>query len=129
MSGINKAIILGRLGHDPSTRYTADGKVVTNFSLATSFGKGEAEKTEWHLCVAWDKTAEVIDKYVKKGNRLYVEGELQTRKWEDKEGHPRTTTEIRVFKVEFIDRNEETQQDALPKTTGGVAAMDEDLPF
>jgi single-strand DNA-binding protein len=141
MSGINKVIILGRLGKDPELRYTADGKAIANFSLATSYGRGDTEKTEWHRCTAWEKTAEVIGEYVRKGNRLYVEGELQTRKWQDKDGNDRYTTEINVRKMELLDRNDGSneraedpdQRPAKPAgkkpDTGNIADMDEDIPF
>lgn len=131
MSGINKVILLGRAGKDPETRYTADGKAVTNLSLATSYGKGDSEKTEWHRCTAWEKTAEVIAEYVRKGNRLYVEGELQTKKWKDKDGQDRYTTEVKVFKVELIDRNDNSAQqtETLPKVSGSIEDMDNDIPF
>lgn len=99
MSGINKAIILGRLGDDPIVRYAASGECVTSFSLATSETwkdkQGQKqEKTEWHKVVIWGKLAEIAEKFVKKGSQIYIEGQLQTRKWQDKDGNERYTTEI-----------------------------------
>jgi single-strand DNA-binding protein len=97
---LNKAQIIGRLGQDPETRFLPDGKAVANFSIATGEkwtdkSTGEVkEKTEWHRCVAFGKTAEIIAEYVRKGSQVYVEGKLQTRKWDDKEGVTRYSTEI-----------------------------------
>lgn len=98
MSGVNKAIILGRLGKDPEVRHLENGTTVANFSVATSETwkdkNGEKqENTEWHNCVAWKKTAEIIEKYIKKGDQIYIEGKLQTRSWE-KDGDTRYITEI-----------------------------------
>ena len=142
MSGINKAIILGRVGKDPETRYTAEGKAVTNFSLATSFGKGDAEKTEWHRCTAWEKQAKLVAEYVHKGDQLYIEGELQTRKWQNKDGNDQYTTEIRVFKIEFCGnkggrsdgdepavRHGPAVKTVVVKTAPSVEDMDSDIPF
>ncbi|MBI5015401.1 MAG: single-stranded DNA-binding protein [Deltaproteobacteria bacterium] len=97
--GVNKAILLGNVGKDPEIRYTQSGTAVATFSLATSDRKkgpdGQwADHTEWHNIVAWEKTAEVCSQYVKKGSQIYVEGKIQTRKWQDKEGNNRYTTEI-----------------------------------
>lgn len=96
---LNKAILIGRLGRDPETRYTGGGTPVTNFSIATSETfknkNGEKqEKTEWHKIVAWGKLAEICDKYCKKGGLVYIEGQINTRKWQDKEGNDRYSTEI-----------------------------------
>jgi len=97
---VNKAILVGRLGRDPETRYTSGGQAVANFTLATdeSFKSrsGERQKrTEWHRIVLWGKLAEIAQQYLKKGMLVYVEGRLQTRQWEDKrDGQKRQTTEI-----------------------------------
>ncbi|HKV03520.1 MAG TPA: single-stranded DNA-binding protein [Candidatus Acidoferrales bacterium] len=97
---MNKAILVGRLGRDPETRYTSGGQAVANFTLATdeSFKdrSGERQKrTEWHRIVLWGKLAEIAQQYLKKGMLVYVEGRIQTRQWEDKrDGQKRTTTEI-----------------------------------
>jgi single-strand DNA-binding protein len=96
---VNKAILVGRLGKDPETRYTSGGQAVCNFSLATdeSFKdrSGERQKrTEWHRIVVWAKQAEIAQQYLRKGSLVYVEGRIQTRQWDDKEGQKRTTTEI-----------------------------------
>lgn len=93
---INKAILVGNVGQDPEARSLTNGGVVTNFTLATSIKiKGE-ERTEWHRITVWGQTAEFARDYVKKGAKLYVEGEIKTRKWQDKEGNDRYTTEINV---------------------------------
>jgi single-strand DNA-binding protein len=97
--GVNKVILLGNVGKDPEVRYTQSGTAVATFSLATSDRKkgpdGQwADHTEWHNIVAWEKTAEVCSQYVKKGSQVYLEGKIQTRKWQDKEGNSRYTTEI-----------------------------------
>src|SRR5713101_6539360 len=96
---VNKVILVGRLGRDPETRYTGGGQAVANFSMATDESykdkNGERQKrTEWHRIVVWSKLAEIAQQYLKKGSLLYLEGRLQTREWQDKEGQKRTTTEI-----------------------------------
>ena len=96
---VNKAILVGRLGRDPETRFTGGGQAVANFSLATDRSykdrNGETQKkTEWHKIVAWGKLAEIIQKYVKKGSLIYIEGRIETREWQDKEGQKRTSFEI-----------------------------------
>src|SRR5579871_1171739 len=97
---VNKAILVGRLGRDPETRYTSGGQAVANFTLATDESykdrSGERQKrTEWHRVVLWGKLAEITQQYVKKGMLVYVEGRLQTRQWEDKrDGQKKSTTEI-----------------------------------
>lgn len=104
--GVNKVILIGNVGRDPELRYTAGGTAVAKFSLATSeaWGKGESrkERTEWHRIVCWGKQAEFCGEYVKKGSKLYVEGRIQTRDWEDKEGQKRYTTEIVANTLQFV---------------------------
>ena len=107
MAGINKAILIGNLGRDPELRYTQNGQAVVNFSLATSENwtdkSGErVEKTEWHRIVAWGKTGELCAQYLSKGRTVYIEGRIQTRDWEDKEGVKRQTTEINANTVQFL---------------------------
>lgn len=96
---VNKAILVGRLGRDPETRYTSGGQAVCNFSVATDETykdrNGERQKrTEWHKIVVWGKQAEIAQQYLRKGSLLFVEGRIQTRQWDDKEGQKRTSTEI-----------------------------------
>ncbi len=107
MASVNKAILVGNLGRDPELRYTPNGQAVTNFSLATNESytdkSGErVERTEWHRIVAWGKTAELCSQYLSKGRPVYIEGRLQTREWEDKEGVKRQTTEIVANTVQFL---------------------------
>ncbi len=107
MAGVNKAILIGNLGRDPELRYTQSGQAVVNFSIATSEnwtdkGGERQERTEWHRIVAWGKTGELCAQYLSKGRTVYVEGRIQTREWEDREGQKRTTTEINAQTVTFI---------------------------
>ena len=98
--GINKVIVVGNLGADPDTRFMPSGNAVTNISVATSESWNDKEtgerqeKTEWHRVVFFGRLAEIASEYLKKGSQVYIEGKLQTRKWEDKEGNERWTTEI-----------------------------------
>lgn len=98
--GINKVILVGNLGKDPETRYMPSGKAVTNFSIATSESwtdrqsGDKQERTEWHNVVLFDKLGEIAAEYLRKGSQVYIEGSLRTRKWQDKEGKDRYTTEI-----------------------------------
>lgn len=98
--GINKVILVGNIGKDPETRYMPNGKAVTNFSVATSEAwtdratGDKQERTEWHNVVLFEKLAEIAAEYLKKGSQVYIEGSLRTRKWQDKEGKDRYTTEI-----------------------------------
>ncbi len=114
MAGVNKAILVGNLGRDPELRHTPNGQAVVNFTLATSENwtdkSGERqERTEWHRIVVWGKTAEMCNQYLSKGRTVYIEGRIQTREWEDKDGNKRYTTEINAQTVQFIG----------PRTDGG----------
>jgi single-strand DNA-binding protein len=106
--GVNKVILVGNLGKDPETRYMPNGKAVTNFSIATSESwkdkqTGEQrEQTEWHNIVMYDRLAEIAAEYLKKGSQVYVEGKLRTRKWQDKEGRDRYTTEINANEMQML---------------------------
>ena len=107
MAGVNKAILVGNLGRDPELRTTPNGQSVVNFTLATSETwndkSGERqERTEWHRIVVWGKTAEMCNQYLSKGRTVYIEGRIQTREWEDKDGAKRYTTEINASTVNFI---------------------------
>jgi single-strand DNA-binding protein len=107
MAGVNKVILIGNLGRDPELRYTAGGTAVANFTVATTenwtgkTGQRE-ERTEWHRIVAWGRTAELCAQYLAKGRTVYVEGRIQSREWEDKEGQKRKTTEIVANTVQFL---------------------------
>jgi single-strand DNA-binding protein len=137
MASVNKVILIGNLGRDPELRYTQGGQAVANFTLATSerFANksGEQqERTEWHRIVAWGKTGELCAQYLSKGRSVYIEGRLQTREWEDKEGHKRSTTEIVAQNVTFLGGPRGGQggggADAPPRESGTPPASDE-IPF
>jgi single-strand DNA-binding protein len=104
---MNKVILIGYLGRDPETRFTPNGAAVANFSIATTeryvdkSGKRQ-EKTEWHKIVCWNRTAEIVGEYLKKGSRVALEGKLQTSEWEDKAGAKRYTTEVVVSHLEML---------------------------
>ena len=107
MSGVNKAILIGNLGADPEARYTQGGAAVTNFRIATSekwTGKDgqPQERTEWHRIVTFGRLAETCRDYLSKGRQVYVEGRIQTRQWEDRDGNKRWTTEIVAQTVRFL---------------------------
>lgn len=109
--GVNKVILVGNLGTDPELRETNKaGKSVCNFRMATnsSYGKGafRRDKTEWHHIVVWGPLAELCTEHLKKGSKIYLDGHLQTRKWEDSQGYERVTTEIVAEKIVFLDRKE-----------------------
>ena len=117
--GINKVILIGNLGADPDIRYMPSGEPVANLSLATSESwkdsqSGELrEKTEWHRVVAFRKLAEIIGQYCKKGSKLYIEGRLQTRKWQDQNGQDRYTTEIIADTMQMLDGKRENEPPPL----------------
>ena len=152
--GVNKVILIGNLGSDPEVRYTPDGVPVANFNLATSESwndrnTGERqERTEWHRLVLWRKLAEIAGQYLKKGARIYVEGKLQTRSWDDQSGQKRYTTEVVVNDMQMLDSRSEgggggsgysdrpaggqnagpaAQSEAPPPP--GPGGDDDDLPF
>jgi single-strand DNA-binding protein len=157
MASVNKVILVGNLGRDPETRYSPDGAAITNVSIATTDtwkdkASGEKqEKTEWHRVVFFDRLAEIAGEYLKKGSQVYVEGRLQTRKWTDKEGHERFTTEIRAERMQMLGSRGGAAGGADFEDTGGpptrapagreaggrpaakpapnIADMDDDIPF
>jgi single-strand DNA-binding protein len=106
--GINKVILIGNLGADPETRYTPSGTAITNLRLATTESwkdrqTGEQqERTEWHRVVMFDRLAEIAAEYLRKGSQVYIEGQLQTRKWQDQQGQDRYTTEIRARDMQML---------------------------
>lgn len=123
---INKVTLIGRMGKDPDVRYTPDGAMVTNFSIATDEHwkdkNGEqVQKTEWHKIVTFGKLAEICGNYLKKGSLVFVEGKIQTRSWEDKEGVKKYTTEIVA--------NETKMLDSKPKETEQQTLNPDDVPF
>jgi single-strand DNA-binding protein len=156
MASVNKVILIGNLGRDPETRYSPDGAAITNVSIATTDtwkdkASGEKqEKTEWHRVVFFDRLAEIAGEYLKKGSQVYVEGRLQTRKWTDKDGNERYTTEIRAERMQMLGSRGGGQapgdfDDAGPakpsaargdsggrssaKPAANIADMDDDIPF
>lgn len=107
--GVNKVILIGNLGRDPELRYTGNQTPVCNVSIATDESYTDrdgnlVERTEWHRIVAWGKLAETCNQYLQKGSKVYVEGSLQTREWEDRDGNTRYTTEVKARQMTFLDR-------------------------
>ena len=149
MAGINKAILIGNLGADPEVRYTQDGTAVASFNIATSEtwkdkASGEKrEKTEWHRIVAFGRIGEICGEYLSKGRQVYIEGRIQTRQWEDKEGIKRYTTEIVASQMQMLGsrdesysnnrdsgfRRDETVQRQSAPGPGVPNEPDDDIPF
>jgi single-strand DNA-binding protein len=157
MASVNKVILIGNLGRDPETRYSPDGAAVTNVTIATSDrwkdkASGEMrEATEWHRVVFFGRLAEIAGEYLKKGRPVYVEGKLRTRKWTDKDGNERYTTEIVADVMQMLGSREgaggadfdEASGAAPPRAAAGregggrapskpaanIADMDDDIPF
>lgn len=148
--GINKAILIGNLGKDPDTRYMPNGGAVTNLTLATSEGwkdkqTGQVhERTEWHNVVFFNRLAEIAKEYLKKGSKIYVEGSLRTRKWTDKNGVERYTTEIVGSELQMLDSKGagagnqqpatqqnpgQTEQPPMPDDYPSDTDFDDDIPF
>ncbi|MBR5639603.1 MAG: single-stranded DNA-binding protein [Muribaculaceae bacterium] len=124
---VNKVILLGNVGRDPDVRYPSQGQIVASFPLATSdrgyttsSGTQVPERTEWHNIVMWGRNAEVAEKYIKKGTRLFVEGRLRTRNWEDKNKMKRYITEIYVDSFEMLGGGQ-----SGPKSGGDAPATNE----
>jgi single-strand DNA-binding protein len=146
MKGVNKVIIVGNLGKDPETRYTQNGDAVTNITVATSDSWTDKntgqkqESTEWHRVVFFKKLAEIAGKYLKKGSKVYIEGSLKTRKWQDKSGQDRYTTEIIANNMQMLDSRQDgatTAATTAATTTAttqqqqadGFDNFDDDIPF
>lgn len=133
---VNKAILVGNLGSDPEVRSTTAGKRVASFSIATSRqwtaqNGVKQDVTQWHKCVVWGKLADVVEKWVKKGDRLYVEGEIEYRSWDDKDGNKKYTTEINVRDLVMLGgKNEDAARPASSKATAGALSSksDDDFP-
>ena len=135
---INKAILMGRLTRDPELRHTDSGKAVCNFSIAISEGYGDNQRTEFVNCVAWNKSAEFVDKYFTKGSMIIVDGRISTRTWEGQDGKKNYVTEVVANQVAFggfkKDKQEETSSDdAEDADDGEFVPLEEadadDLPF
>ncbi|MBS1270116.1 MAG: Single-stranded DNA-binding protein [Gammaproteobacteria bacterium] len=145
--GVNKAILIGHLGRDPEVRYTPSGAAVANVSIATTETwkdkqTGEQqERTEWHRVVFFSRLAEIVGEYLKKGSQVYVEGRLQTRKWQDKEGNDRFTTEVVANEMQMLggrgggggpaeDYNQDTGSSGGDSSSSGSSeGFDDDIPF
>ena len=131
---INKVVLVGHLGGDPETRFTPSGAAVANFNLATNESWKDAngelqDKTEWHRCVMFGKSAELAGELLKKGQLVYMEGKLQTRNWEDKDGIKRYTTEVVCDMFTMLGRkmDSDSNQQAAPASTSNDD--EDDLPF
>ena len=138
MASVNKVILVGNLGADPETRYTASGDAVANIRLATTDSwkdktTGEKkEATEWHRVVFYKKLAEIVGQYLKKGSSVYIEGRIKTRKWQDKDGKDRYTTEIVGNELQMLggkgrSGSDETPEQEAPSGAGGE--LSDDTPF
>lgn len=139
--GVNKVILIGNLGKDPEARSTASGTAVTSCSIAVSESwkdkdTGEKkEKTEWVSLVFWGRLAEIAGQYLKKGSKVYVEGKLQTRKWQDKNGNDRYTTEVNCHDLQMLDgkpgseRTERQPERAAASANAEKSFEDDDIPF
>lgn len=142
--GVNKVILVGNLGKDPEVRYSPNGQAVANVTIATSESwkdktSGEKqERTEWHRIVFFGRLAEIAGEYLKKGAQIYIEGRLQTRKWQDKDGHDRYTTEIVANEMQMLGGRPDASAPARvaePAGAGVAAAggpmpdFDDDIPF
>jgi single-strand DNA-binding protein len=158
MASVNKVILIGNLGRDPETRYSADGAAITNVSIATTRRYKDAagqqqEETEWHRVVFFSRLAEIAGEYLRKGRPVYVEGRLRTRKWTDKDGNEKYTTEVVAENMQMLGSREgagggapagdfdeaPTASTQAPARSGGarpagkpaanIADMDDDIPF
>ena len=149
MASVNKVILIGNLGRDPEIRYMPSGDAMANLNLATTdTWKDKAgekqEKTEWHRVVMFGKQAEIAGEYLKKGSQVYIEGRLQTRKWQDKDGAEKYTTEIVADRMQMLGsrggRGDMPEQQATAPGSGGNAAaakggtgkfddFEDDIPF
>lgn len=143
MASVNKAIIIGNLGRDPEMRYLPNGNPVTNVAIATSQkGKDGTEHTQWHRCVAYEKLAEIIGQYAKKGQPIYVEGSIRYGKFTNKDGVEQHTTDIIINQVQLLGSRQDGDQrqpqhpaqrqaprQAPQQPAGGFDDMDGDIPF
>ena len=140
MAGVNRVIILGNLGNDPEIRTMPNGEAVANISVATSEtwtdkNTGERrETTEWHRIVFYRRQAEVVGEYLRKGSKVYVEGKIKTRKWQDQNGQDRYTTEIQGDVMQMLDSRQSGEQKDNPSKAeqppaGNQSDFDDDIPF
>jgi single-strand DNA-binding protein len=142
MASLNKVMLIGNLGKDPEVRFTASGQAVASFSLATSEtykdkSGDKVEKTEWHNITLWGKLGEIAGEYLTKGKTVYIEGRLQTRKWQDKSGNDRYTTEIVGEKMQMLSAKGERSGGSEPTSSSKSSGsnyeeppfQDDDIPF
>jgi len=134
MASLNKVLLIGNLGKDPEVRFTASGTAVASFSLATSekFKNKEGEweeRTEWHNVTLWGRLAEIASEYLGKGKTVYIEGRLQTRKWQDKDGKDRYTTEIVGEKMLMLSRKDGSNHEEAGQSHEGPGFPEGDVPF
>ena len=140
MSSVNKALIIGNLGQDPEIKYTQSGSPVANLSVATSErwkdkNTGEQkEQTEWHRVVVFGRLAEIAEQYLKKGSKVFIEGKIQTRDWEDAEGNKKYTTEVVAREMTMLDSRASTDSSASSsdnsaKDTAKDDNFEQDIPF
>jgi single-strand DNA-binding protein len=138
MASVNKVILVGNLGADPEVRYTPSGAAVANFSLATTDqwtnkDGGKEEKTEWHRIVAFNRLGEICGEYLHKGKQVYIEGKIQTRSWEDKEGIKRYTTEIVALGMQMLGTkgrdDTASRMSERPPVEEPLSIPDDEIPF
>lgn len=137
MASVNKVILVGNLGKDPETRYLPNGDAVTNITVATSESwkdknGDKKESTEWHRVSMFKKLAEIAAEYLKKGSSVYIEGRIQTRKWQDKEGQDRYSTEIVADRMQMLGKpqgNSPEREEKPGKGGGSFDDMADDIPF
>jgi single-strand DNA-binding protein len=138
MSSLNKVQLIGNLGRDPEVRYTADNKAIANLTIATSDSwtdkqGNKQDKTEWHRVVVFGKLAEVVEKYLTKGSSVYFEGKLQTRKWQDKDGQDKYTTEIVVDSfggsMVMLGGNGGDKKPSAQHVDNNEPSFDDEIPF
>lgn len=149
--GVNKVILIGNLGNDPEVKYMPNGNAVANVTIATSESwkdknSGEqVDKTEWHKVTFFRRLAEIVGEFLKKGSKVYIEGKLQTRKWQDKEGNDRYTTEIIANEMQMLDSRtdsgvarsaaannvprQESQNNNSAQPAAAMTDFDSDIPF
>jgi len=142
--GVNKVILIGSLGNDPEVKYLPDSSAVTNISVATSESwkdknTGQVQqRVEWHRVVFFKKLAEIAGEYLRKGSKVYIEGSLRTRKWQDKDGADRYTTEIVADQMQMLDGKDDTKPQSAPSQPArgsapaqpqGFDSFDDDIPF
>ena len=129
---LNKVMIIGRMGRDPEIKYTQSGTAVSSFTLASTYSVKRNDKwedeTEWIRCVAWRRLAEVIGEYLQKGSRVYVEGRLQTRSWEDNDGNKRYVTEVIVNDLIMLDSREKENSKPAQKQQANNTPTEDDVP-